>query len=1167
MSRAKRALRGAQIDYYFTPSFRVSRDLYLSLIDLHPTFLKVLTVYLKRGRPSQGIKFQLRCNVFLEKFAFEANKMARLDVWFPADTKTVLSANTLQKQLNGALRDIEQRFDAFVERGSGWVVKKVLQFCLTVNRFKLFQGGCKKSSLPGCLSKKRCCLSIERREETGEEDRCFLNCLVAGVAGLKRNPTRWCALYSDIEHILLRCWPERCSFPVTSRHWKSIDKYCPVSVNVYGFEKGVVFPLFLSVSRVSKPFHVDVLLCKGHYFLIRNLAALVSPQVKANRRKCYICPSCLVSYGSRRKYEIHLALCKKDGTMYRVSESVGTFLSFDSFKNMVCAPFVIYSDLETCIEQEEVVKRGKIKSRRRHVPISVAALTVCRDRPEFGSKPFIYTGKDCVDVLLQFLDHEVYRLRDIYDNVYEPCRWGEAERKLHDSSVSCAMCRRSFDSGNLLKVRDHCHVSGRYRFALCSQCNLTRAKRPFEVPVLFHGLSNYDSHFIVRQLALRPMRNIHVIPRNSERYLAFTYGSLYFKDSYQFLADSLASLVQNLKTKGVDRFRYLNTFIRDEKERDLMCVKGVFPYSYVTNPGVLLQTSLPEKERFFNDLNRSHISDERYAFALKVWQVFGCRNLKDYLHVYLLADCLLLADVFENYRDCCLTDYRLDPIHYFSSPHFTFDAFLLHSGAQLELLADVDQFLFLQRAMRGGLSMVSKRYSKANHPSLSTYDASRPHKFLLFLDANNLYGKAMMEPLPVSGFRWMNRHELTVDYISSLSDEGDWGCFVECTLLYPDAWHDLHDDYPLAPVKRKVTYSDLSPTARFMCDRHGLKRTLNKEKLLTTFEKRGGYVLHYRNLKLYLRLGLVVEEIRAGLLFKQKPVMKDYVEFNSLQRARARNDFDVDFYKLLSNSLFGKTIENPEKRTKVKLCRTREELEKSVGSPTFKRSKIIDDQLVGVEMRYSSVKLNKPYYIGVAILELAKRHMYEFHYDVMKTVFGPGLRLLYTDTDSLLYEIEGCADPYPAIFAAGYQSRFDFSNFPSTHPLHDESRKRLPGAFKDECNASFISEFVGLRSKMYSLHFCDGSVDSRLESKVAKGVKASVIRTSLAFDDYVDCLKRDRLMEHSFKTIRSVSHDVHTYEQSKVSLSAFDDKRYLLDNVHSVPYGHYRIKLAETEKC
>ena len=152
----------------------------------------------------------------------------------------------------------------------------------------------------------------------------------------------------------------------------------------------------------------------------------------------------------------------------------------------------------------------------------------------------------------------------------------EEERQAHWYSHSCAMCG-CFFGGDVLKVRDHFHISGHYRFALCSLCNLTRAKRQFKVPVFFHGLCNYNSHFIVWQLVNHPVQRIHVVPRNSEKYLAFTYRSLHFKDSYQFLGECLTTLMQNLKTKGIDRFRYLNRFIQNEEERELMSSKGVLP--------------------------------------------------------------------------------------------------------------------------------------------------------------------------------------------------------------------------------------------------------------------------------------------------------------------------------------------------------------------------------------------------------------------------------------------------------------------------------------------------------------------------------------------------------------------------------------------------------------
>ena len=157
--------------------------------------------------------------------------------------------------------------------------------------------------------------------------------------------------------------------------------------------------------------------------------------------------------------------------------------------------------------------------------------------------------------------------------------------------------------------------------------------------------------------------------------------------------------------------------------------------------------------------------------------------------------------------------------------------------------------------------------------------------------------------------------------------------------------------------------------------------------------------------------------------------MKSYVNMNAEKRAETTNKFDADFYKLSVNSLFSKTIENPEKHTKVKLCRTKSELEKRVRHYSFKRSKIINRNLLGVKMKNSLVKMNKPFYVGNAVLELSKFHMYNFHYNVMKPVFNDRIQLLYTDTDSLMYEIES-GDLYAELGVAGKKGWFDFSNFP-----------------------------------------------------------------------------------------------------------------------------------------
>ena len=253
---------------------------------------------------------------------FEENKMVSLDIWFPADTKTVLNLGMLKRQLNVAYREVEKHFDAFVEGCLGWVMKRVICFSLFLNRFKLFKGGCDELPLSATLRKRWCCLSTSRGDSCRSEDTCFLDCLATGIGYLKRNPSHWCVLYSEIEAILLKCWSLGCDFPISSHHWWTIDRHCAVSFNIYGYERGSIFPVFLSVCRNTKPFYVDMLLCRDHYYLVRNLSALVSPQMKVNRRKFFICPSCLSFHVSECKYQIHLGLCHNDCTMYQLPNSV-----------------------------------------------------------------------------------------------------------------------------------------------------------------------------------------------------------------------------------------------------------------------------------------------------------------------------------------------------------------------------------------------------------------------------------------------------------------------------------------------------------------------------------------------------------------------------------------------------------------------------------------------------------------------------------------------------------------------------------------------------------------------------------------------------------------------------------------------------------------------------
>ena len=253
----------------------------------------------------------------------------------------------------------------------------------------------------------------------------------------------------------------------------------------------------------------------------------------------------------------------------------------------------------------------------------------------------------------------------------------------------------------------------------------------------------------------------------------------------------------------------------------------------------------------------------------------------------------------------------------------------------------------------------------------------------------------------------------------------------------------------------------------------------------------------------------------------------------------------------MNNSVFGKTMENIRKRVDVRLVANEEKYKKMVAKPTFVGSKIINEVLVAVHQVKEQLVLNKPAYVGMTILDLSKTLMYQFHYGFIKPLYGQNSTLLMTDTDSLVYSIM-TEDVYEDFWK--YKDKFDLSNYPESSPFYDKTNKKVIGKFKDETCFVPVSEFVGLRSKMYSYAKDDGN-----EVKTAKGVKKYVITNTIKHENYKDTLFNRKQMRHSMKSIRSENHQIYSYELNKISLSCFDDKRFVLnDGVHSLAYGHWR---------
>ena len=212
------------------------------------------------------------------------------------------------------------------------------------------------------------------------------------------------------------------------------------------------------------------------------------------------------------------------------------------------------------------------------------------------------------------------------------------------------------------------------------------------------------------------------------------YHQIRFIDRFKFMATGLDKLINNLSK---DAFGNVKRYYEEDK-LDLLTGKGVYPYEYMEK---LKETQLPLKEAFYSKLNNEDISDKNYAHAQEVWKTFGMKTMRDYHDLYNRANVLLLADVFENFRNICCKHYELDPAHYFTAPGLAWDAALKATKVELELLSDPDMLLMVEKGIRGGVSMISNRYGKANNKLIGTkYDASKPSKYITYLDVNNLYG-------------------------------------------------------------------------------------------------------------------------------------------------------------------------------------------------------------------------------------------------------------------------------------------------------------------------------------------------------------------------------------------------------------------------------------------
>ena len=1055
------------------------------------------------------------------------------------------------------LEEIDMARDA---EGSGWRFEKVEKLVLHTTRWEPVNAG-SYIELPQELKNRKAIINMKN-----QDDKCFMWCVLRALNPKDKNAER---IDNDLKNKVDTLNMEGIQYPVSLRGIDRFEHLNPeISITVLGYNKEEkVYPL--KVSKYTGCNHDIVLLLikdgeNSHYCLVKNISALFASQINNNDHKRYFCLNCFNSFKSPDSLDKHKEYCYNNECVKISMPPQNTFLRFKNFRYSEKAPFAIYADFESLIKPMDNCdpdpNRSYTKKYQKHEPISFCYYiecfnnTLCKEifndeTKRKQLKSYIKTkpeDPDAIDVFIKWLEDDVKFLANIKE---KKMVFTKEEEKQFNMASDCWICGEELGND---RVRDHCHYTGCYRGAAHNSCNLKYSK-PKGVPVFFHNLTGYDSHLFIKKLgSSNKKETIECIPNNEEKYITFTKNiivgqytnkkgevkdktfKIVFKDSLEFMSSSLGALVNNLPKNG---FKNISKYYTPE-EVELIKQKGFYPYEFMDIEEKFNDTKLPPREVFYSKLSGKGISEKNYKHAWNVWNTFKMKTFKDYHKLYNETDVLLLADVFENFRNLCLKIYGLDPVYYFTAPGLAWDACLKMTNINLELLSDPNMLLMFEKGIRGGISIISNRYGEANNKYMGNrFNKNKLSKYLMYLDANNLYGSAMSEKLPTHGFKWLTSGEMEKLFNNQVVQVWEkTPCILEVDLEYPENLHDLHNDYPFCPE-------------RVECKNR-------VEKLIPNLRNKTKYVIHYKNLIQCLKAGLKLKKIHRGIKFIESEWMKPYIEMNTNLRTKAKNNFEKDFFKLMNNSVFGKTMENIRNRVNVKLVNTEERLKKLSAKPNYKSCKIFNENLISVHMKKTSLTMNKPVYLGMCILDLSKTIMYDFHYNYIKPKYGAKAKLLFTDTDSFMYEIE-TEDFYKDI-SKDVKDRFDTSDYPENHPsgISTGINKKVLGMFKDEAAGKRIKEFVGLRAKLYSFIMEDGK-----ENKRCKGVKKQVVESSITHEDYKTCLRTGKEQLRKQNILRSYEHEVFTEEVNKIALSSIDDKRYILDDgIHTLAWGHHKIK-------
>ena len=632
IAQVKQALQG------FTKSFDIElRDNKDPLVQLQKSRKAIEYLFNNQLKITKGFKYVETLQVKFTKYSND--RETEKNGFFISKADLIIINTDIQSSLQTSQQQILNSLAQWVSEGSGWTIHSIESHHINIANYSPLKGS-SYIELPPELYRTKSLINIKNND-----NECFRWCHIRHLNPQIKNPQR---INKTDKKYIEQLDYSNIEFPVTVKQINKIEKQNNICINLFGYEEKQKFPIHVSNEKFQD--HMELLLItedkNNHYVLIKDFNKFMFSQTKYKCKK-HFCMYCLQCFSREDILTEHKNNCLSiNGKQAIKMPKKGHHVNFKNYFKQIPAPFVIYADFEAITEKVHGCLPNNEKSYteayQKHTDCGYGYKVVCYYDDKFSKPVQVYRGENSVFKFMEKMIEEVDWCKSIINTHFnKPLVMTEKNKLDFESSNKCYICNKQYSEKDI-RVRDHCHITGEYRGSAHQDCNLKLRLSPskIQIPVFFHNLRGYDSHFIMQQIGEIAKKHVYknkkgeechmdinCIPNNMEKYMAFMLGKhLLFLDSYQFMSSGLDKLTENLPD---DAFIFTQKEFTNE-QFNLMKQKGTYPYDYMDSFKKFNDTQLPNKKDFFSILSNEYITHEQYDHAQNVWNTFNLKTMGDY---------------------------------------------------------------------------------------------------------------------------------------------------------------------------------------------------------------------------------------------------------------------------------------------------------------------------------------------------------------------------------------------------------------------------------------------------------------------------------------------------------------------------------------------------------